>query len=108
MQPKEYHATEHDLDSKLIDPDALFIMDKLREAGFAAYLVGGSVRDLLVKKRPKDFDISTSASPEQVKQVTPWATLEDIEGQSEAALQTSGYGMPPIHGSCRCDILSVT
>lgn len=69
MKPKTYLATEHDIDTHLIDPDALFVIEKLREAGFEAYLVGGSVRDLMVKKIPKDFDISTSARPEQVKRV---------------------------------------
>lgn len=69
MQPKIYHASDHDIDPSLIDTDAIYILKKLKEAGFAAYLVGGSVRDLLVKKQPKDFDISTSARPEQIKQV---------------------------------------
>lgn len=69
MKPKIFHASEHDIDSSLIDPDASFIIKKLREAGFSAYLVGGSVRDLLIKKIPKDFDISTSAKPEQIKQL---------------------------------------
>lgn len=69
MQPKIYHASDHDIDPSLIDSDALYVLDKLRKAGFLAYLVGGSVRDLLAKKKPKDFDISTSARPEQLKQV---------------------------------------
>ncbi len=67
MQPKVY--TEHSIDPKLIDPDALFTINKLKQAGFVAYLVGGGVRDLLINKTPKDFDISTSALPEQVKQL---------------------------------------
>ena len=69
MQPREFFASEHDIDSKLIDADALHVLVRLREAGFTAYLVGGSVRDLLRKQRPKDYDISTSARPEQVKSV---------------------------------------
>lgn len=69
MQPKIYHANDHDIDPALIDTDAIYILKKLKDAGFAAYLVGGSVRDLLVKKQPKDFDISTSARPEQIKQI---------------------------------------
>lgn len=69
MQPKIYSTSEHELDPKLIDPDALFTINKLKQAGFEAYLVGGGVRDLLLKKNPKDFDISTSALPEQVKQI---------------------------------------
>lgn len=69
VQPKTYHATDHDIDPALIDSDAIHVINKLKEAGFLAYLVGGSVRDLLVKKTPKDFDISTSALPEQIKQL---------------------------------------
>lgn len=69
MQPKIYHATDHDIDPSLIDPDAVYIVKKLKDAGFLAYLVGGSVRDLLVKIKPKDYDISTSALPEQIKQL---------------------------------------
>lgn len=67
MHPKIYHATEHDINHGLIDPDAIHVIQKLRDAGFSAYLVGGSVRDLLIKKSPKDYDISTSARPEQIK-----------------------------------------
>lgn len=67
MHAKTYFADEHEIDSTFIDPDALFVIHKLREAGYTAYLVGGSVRDLLVKKSPKDFDISTSALPEEIK-----------------------------------------
>lgn len=67
MQPKIYFATEHGIDPSLIDLDALYVLERLRHAGFTAYLVGGSVRDLLIRKKPKDFDISTSARPEQIK-----------------------------------------
>lgn len=69
MQPKIYFAQEHGIDPSLIDLDALYILEKLRQAGFTAYLVGGSVRDLLIKKVPKDCDISTSARPEQIKAI---------------------------------------
>ena len=69
MQPKVYLTKEHDIDQKLIDPDALLVLEKLRQAGFEAYLVGGSVRDLSLKRIPKDFDISTSARPEQIKAI---------------------------------------
>jgi poly(A) polymerase len=69
VQPKIYIDSEHEIDHALIDPDALFVISKLQENGFTAYLVGGSVRDVIAKKRPKDFDISTSARPEQVKQL---------------------------------------
>ena len=48
---------------------ALKIVSRLREAGFESYIVGGAVRDLLLDRQPKDFDISTSATPEEVRQV---------------------------------------
>ena len=69
MQPKIYFPNEHEIDPSLIDADALYVLERLRQSGFTAYLVGGSVRDLLIKKKPKDFDISTSARPEQVKAI---------------------------------------
>lgn len=69
MLPKIYSAKQHGIDPSLIDLDALYVLERLRSAGFTAYLVGGSVRDLLIKKIPKDFDISTSARPEQIKAI---------------------------------------
>ena len=50
-----------------VDQHALLIIKKLQEAGFSAYLVGGSVRDLLLKQPPKDFDVVTNATPRQIK-----------------------------------------
>ncbi len=69
MNPKVYSFKEHGLSIDSIDPDALYVMEKLRHAGFIAFLVGGGVRDLLLKKTPKDFDISTSAKPEDIKRL---------------------------------------
>ncbi|MBI2389198.1 MAG: polynucleotide adenylyltransferase PcnB [Deltaproteobacteria bacterium] len=56
-------------DESRIDPDALRVVRRLVAAGFEAYLVGGAVRDLLLGRRAKDFDIATSARPEDVKRV---------------------------------------
>lgn len=52
-----------------IEPEARFIVERLQRAGFKTYLVGGCVRDLLAGIHPKDFDIATSASPEQVRKL---------------------------------------
>ena len=52
---------------KYLDPDAVAIVEQLKKSGFEAYLVGGCVRDVLLKKKPKDFDIATQATPQQVK-----------------------------------------
>lgn len=67
MQVKIYQVSEHGIDRNLIDHDALYVVSKLKSAGYEAYIVGGSVRDLLTKRHPKDYDISTSARPEQIK-----------------------------------------
>lgn len=69
MNPKIYTSADHHIRNDQIDPHALTVLKKLHEAGYTAYLVGGSVRDLLMHKRPKDFDISTSAKPEEIKAV---------------------------------------
>ena len=57
----------HGIDPKLVDERALNVVRTLQDAGFEAYVVGGAVRDLLVGLRPKDFDVATNATPEQVK-----------------------------------------
>jgi len=59
----------HSLSRKQIDPDALKVLYRLHQNNYVAYLVGGSVRDLLLGRRPKDFDIGTSAHPYQVKRL---------------------------------------
>lgn len=69
MQPKKITKAIHGLDLSSFDQDALNVLHKLREAGFTAYLVGGCIRDLLLKHTPKDFDISTSAKPEEIKKI---------------------------------------
>ncbi|RBJ44718.1 polynucleotide adenylyltransferase PcnB, partial [Xanthomonas oryzae pv. oryzae] len=58
---------QHTISRKDISPNALRVLYRLRESGFGAYLVGGAVRDLLVGHHPKDFDVATSATPEEVK-----------------------------------------
>ncbi|MFT7402701.1 MAG: poly(A) polymerase, partial [Hydrogenophaga sp.] len=58
---------EHGIDRSLVDQRALDVVHTLKQGGFEAYIVGGAVRDLLLGLRPKDFDVATSATPEQVK-----------------------------------------
>jgi len=69
VQKKTYKATEHDVNHRFIDTDALEVISRLRKAGYETYLVGGSVRDILAGQSPKDFDISTAARPEESKRV---------------------------------------
>ncbi len=60
---------EHNISRANISQGALRVLRQLREGGYDAYLVGGGVRDLLLGREPKDFDVATNAHPEQVKQV---------------------------------------
>ena len=58
---------EHGLPSDKISSEALTVVARLQRAGYRAYFVGGCVRDLLIERSPKDFDIATEARPEEVK-----------------------------------------
>ena len=64
---QDVSAEEHGINSKLVDERARDVVHTLKQAGFQAYIVGGAVRDLLVGLVPKDFDVATDATPEQVK-----------------------------------------
>ena len=65
--PVVYQRPEHCISRKDIDPDALKVLYRLSSLGYTAYLVGGGVRDLLMGRKPKDFDVGTSAKPNEVK-----------------------------------------
>ena len=69
MQQIIYQSNEHKFPIDLVDKDALYVIETLQKEGFVAYLVGGSVRDLLLGKTPKDYDISTSAKPEEIRKI---------------------------------------
>jgi poly(A) polymerase len=64
---EEVGPEAHGIDPKLVDERAVQVVQTLQQAGFEAYIVGGAVRDLLLGLRPKDFDVATNATPEQVK-----------------------------------------
>jgi poly(A) polymerase len=63
----EVSKAEHGIDLALVDERAIKVVQTLADAGFDAYIVGGAVRDLLLGLRPKDFDVATNATPEEVK-----------------------------------------
>lgn len=69
MDQKVIPVETHQLPIQKVDVHALYVMEKLKQAGYVAYLVGGSVRDLLLGHPPKDYDISTSAKPEEIKKL---------------------------------------
>lgn len=64
-----YTETEHCIKNDAIDPIALRVIKQLRDSGFDAYIVGGAVRDLLLGKEPKDFDLVTDARPTKIKKI---------------------------------------
>jgi poly(A) polymerase len=64
---EEVPASVHGIDPHRVDPRAADVVLTLKNAGFEAYIVGGAVRDLLLGLKPKDFDVATNATPEQVK-----------------------------------------
>jgi poly(A) polymerase len=68
-EPTIVPRAEHTISRRDVDPDALKVLYRLHEHHYIAYLVGGSVRDLLLNRKPKDFDIGTSAHPHQVKKL---------------------------------------
>lgn len=69
MNPLIIPRPEHPISRKNIHPDALKVMYRLLRKGFIAYLVGGGVRDLVLGRVPKDFDVGTNATPNQIKKI---------------------------------------
>lgn len=66
-QPKILSRDQHPVSRKHISHNALKVLYRLNSGGYDAYLVGGGVRDILLGLEPKDFDIATNATPEQIK-----------------------------------------
>ena len=64
-----YTKEEHKIPRERIDANAYWIVEHLKNCGYEAYIVGGAVRDLIIGKTPKDFDIVTSATPSKIKRL---------------------------------------
>jgi len=60
---------EHGISRKQFSPNAIKVLYRLKDGGYDAYLVGGCIRDILLGQQPKDFDVVTNATPEQVKKL---------------------------------------
>ena len=67
LQPVTIPRSEHVISRANISSSALKVLYRLKDAGYQSYLVGGGVRDLLLGREPKDFDVGTDARPEQIK-----------------------------------------
>ncbi len=68
-EPRVLPRPEHPISRKGISPNALKVLYRLHQRGYKAYMVGGSVRDLMLGRRPKDFDVGTDASPNEVRRL---------------------------------------
>ncbi|MGZ8241061.1 MAG: polynucleotide adenylyltransferase PcnB [Methylobacter sp.] len=66
---KIYPRSEHNISRTQVSENALKVLYRLQKSGFDAYLVGGCVRDLLLGREPKDFDVATNADPEQIRKI---------------------------------------
>jgi poly(A) polymerase len=66
-KPKIINVEHHKIKNTMIDFNALKVIGRLKKFGFEAYIVGGSIRDYLLGKKPKDFDVATNATPKQIR-----------------------------------------
>src|SRR5947209_8241495 len=66
-KPSIIRKSKHGISREQASTCALRVVDELQSAGFSAFIVGGAVRDLLLGRQPKDYDIATSATPDQVR-----------------------------------------
>jgi poly(A) polymerase len=69
VKPAVLGPNDHTINPDLISPNAVRVTQTLQEAGFKAFIVGGAVRDLLLDMKPKDFDVATNATPEEIKRL---------------------------------------
>jgi poly(A) polymerase len=69
VDPRILERAEHPISRRDIDANVLKVLYRLAGAGYSAYLVGGGVRDLMLSRRPKDFDVATSAHPQEVREL---------------------------------------
>ncbi len=67
--PTVVSKENHSLNASLVSRDAIKVVKTLQKAGYEAYIVGGSIRDLLLGLSPKDFDVATNARPSEVKAI---------------------------------------
>ncbi len=80
-KPRIYPQDQHGIRRESIHPCALKVTRTLQENGYAAFVVGGAVRDLILGREPKDFDVATDATPEEVKALFRRARLIGLRFQ---------------------------
>lgn len=122
---------EHTVSRKWISSNAVRVLYRLKEQGYLAYLVGGGVRDLLLGREPKDFDIATDATPGEIKrlfrncrligrrfrlahihfhkeiiEVATFRSMKDLEPEAEAAVREHGPVEAPVQSDAREQVRS--
>jgi len=86
---------------KIIPQNVVLVANQLKKAGFEAFLVGGCVRDWLLGKNPRDWDIATNAKPQEVQKIFPNSVYENIFG-------TVGVKMPSLLQEGKSEVIEVT
>ncbi|PKN47528.1 MAG: hypothetical protein CVU59_02595 [Deltaproteobacteria bacterium HGW-Deltaproteobacteria-17] len=96
--------TDFTLSPDQMDPDALFVVRQLQRHRHTAYMVGGSIRDLLVGRTPKDYDVSTSATPREIRRIFNYARvigrrfkLVHVVFKNNKIIETSTFRKAPEH-----------
>ncbi len=107
LKPAQYSAAELGFDKSCVSQNAIEVVEGLQSAGFDGYLVGGCVRDLLMGRKPKDFDVTTNARPEQVKKIFSRARIIGRRfkivhvsfgrGRGREIIEVATYRAPPGH-----------
>ena len=69
VRPKTFGPQDHGIDPEDVSPNAVRVTQTLQTAGYQAFIVGGAVRDLVLGLKPKDFDVATNATPEEIKRL---------------------------------------
>src|SRR4051794_36931116 len=69
VEPRILARSEHPISRRDIDKNALKVLYRLNNSGYLAYMVGGSVRDLMMGRTPKDFDVGTNAKPNEIRRL---------------------------------------
>ncbi len=106
MDADPIRLSKHGLQHRLIDRDAARVLRRLHDFGFHAYLVGGSVRDLLLGRTPKDFDVVTSARPQEVRRLFRRCRLigrrfrlAHVLGENGNVIETATFRAKPTEGA---------
>ena len=75
IKPTIYSYPQHRIARKKISPSTLWVVSQLKKNGYDAFVVGGCIRDILLRKKPKDFDVATDARPEEIRVIFPRALI---------------------------------